>query len=132
MLARGDNNGLIAEEIVSVQRSCLLPDAWRPARLRSAGTPPIGGRHSQESIGEKDEGGDRGVRGQHPTSNRDDCQHHDAKAEGGKHAEIEEIEVAQDRKGTSCGVSGVSGRDTTRGELDALGPVLYHILMGER
>ncbi|CAM9194753.1 unnamed protein product [Ectocarpus sp. 8 AP-2014] len=117
LLARGDNNGLTAEEIVSVQRSCLLPDAWRPARLRGAGTPPLGGRHSQESMGEEDEGGDRGVRGQHPTSNRDDCQHHNAKAEGGKHAEIG---VAQDRKGPSCG------------ELDVLGPVLYHILMGKR
>ncbi|CAM9717188.1 unnamed protein product [Ectocarpus sp. 4 AP-2014] len=132
LLARGDNNGLTAEEIVFVQRSCLLPDTWRPARLRSlrsAGTPPLGGRHSEESMGKEDEGGDRGVRGQHPTSNRDDCQYHNAKEKGGKHPEIG---VVHDRKGTSCSVSGVSGRDTTSGELDVLGPVLYHILMGDR
>ncbi|CAM9189144.1 unnamed protein product [Ectocarpus sp. 12 AP-2014] len=132
LLARGDNNGLTAEEIVSVQRSCLLPDAWRPARLRSlrsAGTPPLDGRHSEESMGKEDEGGDREVRGQHPTSNRDDCQHHNAKAKGGKHPEIG---VAQDRRRTSCSVRGVSVRDTTTGELDVLGPVLFHILMGER
>lgn len=129
MLARGDHNGLTAEEIVSVQSSCLLPDAWRPTRLRSAGTPPSDGHQSQESVGEEDEGGDGGVRGQHQTSNRDDCQHQNAKAEGGKHAGIG---VLQDGKGTSCGVSGVNGRDTTSGELDVLAPVLYHILTGKR
>ncbi|CAM9572248.1 unnamed protein product, partial [Ectocarpus fasciculatus] len=126
LLARRDKNGLTAEKIVSVQRSCLLPDAWRPARLRSALTPPFDGHHFQESMGNSGEGGDGGVRGQNPTSNRDDFQHESAKAECGKHAEIG---VSQDREGTSCGVSGVNGQD---GDLDVLGPVLYYILMGER
>ncbi|CAM9292888.1 unnamed protein product, partial [Hapterophycus canaliculatus] len=39
VLARQAKNGVTAERLVLVQRSCLLPDAWRPTRRGEEGVP---------------------------------------------------------------------------------------------
>lgn len=115
LLAHAPKNGLTAEQLLSVQRSCFLPDARRRPNQLEGGVLRSGRRHSRRQF---EEDTDRGEARTHRETGTSIGQNQQCHVEGGGGGGVETASAGEGR--------GV----VSESEKDVLGLVLYYILTG--